>query len=46
LQANVGVAGNTKDLAPTISSGKSAQNTQEVKRQAREEKEKAAKEQE
>jgi hypothetical protein len=46
LQANVGVAGNAKDLAATISSGKSAQNEREAKRRAREEKEKAEKEQE
>lgn len=46
LQANVGVAGSAKDLAATISSGKSAQNEREAKRKAREEKEKAAKEQE
>ncbi|ELR07910.1 hypothetical protein GMDG_08558 [Pseudogymnoascus destructans 20631-21] len=46
LQANVAVSGIAKDLAATISSGKSAQNEREAKRRAREEKQKAAKEQE
>ena len=46
LQANVAVSGKAKDLAATISSGKSAQSEREAKRRAREEKEKAAKEQE
>ena len=46
FQAKVAVSGKAKDLAATISSGKSAQNEREAKRRAREEKEKAAKEQE
>jgi len=44
-QASVAVSGKAKDLAATISSGKSAQNEREAKRRAREEKEEAAKEQ-
>jgi hypothetical protein len=46
LQATVAVGGKAKDLAATISSGKSAKNEQEAKRRAREEKERAEKEQE
>jgi hypothetical protein len=46
LQATVAVGGKAKDLAATISSGKSARDEREVKRKAREEKEQAAKEQE
>jgi hypothetical protein len=45
-QATVAVSGKAKDLAATISSGKSAQDEREAKRKAREEKERAEKEQE
>jgi len=44
--AKVAVSGKAKDLAATISSGRSAQKEREAKRRAKEEKEKAAKEQE
>ena len=44
LQATVAVSGEAKDLAATISSGKSAQEERETKRRAREEKEAAEKE--
>jgi hypothetical protein len=44
-QATVAVSGKAKDLAATISSGKSAQEEREIKRRAREEKEAAEKEQ-
>jgi len=45
-QATVAVSGKAKDLAATISSGKSAKDEREAKRKAREEKERAEKEQE
>jgi hypothetical protein len=45
-QATVAVSGKAKDLAATISSGKSAKDEREAKRKAREEKEEAEKEQE
>jgi hypothetical protein len=45
-QATVAVSGKAKDLAATISSGKSAKDEREAKRKAREEKERADKEQE
>ena len=44
-QATVAVSGKAKDLAATISSGKSAQEERETKQRAREEKEAAEKEQ-
>ncbi|KAG4427905.1 hypothetical protein IFR05_016610 [Cadophora sp. M221] len=42
----IAVSGKAKDLAATISSGKSAKDEREAKRKAREEKERAEKEQE
>ncbi len=46
MQATVAVSGKAKDLAATISSGKSAKNERETKRRAREEGERARMEQE
>jgi hypothetical protein len=46
LQASFAISGKPKDVAATISSGKSAQEEREAKRKAREEKERAEKEQE
>ena len=45
-QATVAVSGKAKDLAATISSGKSAQEERETKRKKREEREAAQKERE
>ena len=46
MQASFAISGKPKDVAATISSGKSAQEEREAKRKAREEKERAEKEQE
>ena len=45
-QATVAVSGKAKNLAATISSGKSAQDEREAKRKAREQRERTQKEQE
>jgi len=45
-EASFAISGKPKDVAATISSGKSAQEEREAKRKAREEKERAEKEQE
>jgi hypothetical protein len=44
LQASFAISGKPKDVAATISSGKSAQEEREAKWKAREEKERAEKE--
>jgi len=45
-EATFAISGKPKDMAPTISSGKSAKDEREAKRKAREEKERAEKDQE